>query len=261
MKWLFRWNYWLGFFGIFVMLDEVKANRPEHICIYKKWLGEDFNPNFDQDFSLIICNHLGIYEIQYLMYKYAPGFIAKSSIKSYPFIGFIAEKLDTLWIDRSDKNSRNEIFTLLKQRQSDYINKKVLSPLIVFPEGTTTNGSHILKFKIGAFDSLLPIKPIIFEPDHKSIGEGISSSVISMTYDFITFNHVFKFYELPVIYPTDYMYQNYKSIYPEKNLSNGEIYSEVAREIMCEISGNQKSDKSYNDWLNYKSIVFNTKMK
>jgi hypothetical protein len=129
------------------------------------------------------------------------------------------------------------------------------------PIPTTTNGSHILKFKIGAFDSLLPIKPIIFEPDHKSIGEGISSSVISMTYDFITFNHVFKFYELPVIYPTDYMYQNYKSIYPEKNLSNGEIYSEVAREIMCEISGNQKSDKSYNDWLNYKSIVFNTKMK
>lgn len=261
MKWLFRWNYWFGFLGILVKLEETIADKPEHINIYKKWLGDNFTPNFEDDFSLIICNHLGIYEIQYLMYKYAPGFIAKSPIRNYPFIGFIAEKLDTLWLDRSDKNSRNEIFSLLKQRQSDYINKKVLSPLIVFPEGTTTNGSCILKFKLGAFDSLLPIKPMIFEPNNDCVGEGISPSPISMIIDFLILFHTFKFQELPVIYPTDYMYENYRKLYPNSNMTNGEIYAEVAREIMTEVSGKQKSDKNFNDWLTYKSMVFDSKMK
>ena len=36
------------------------------------------------------------------------------------------------------------------------------SPFVIFPEGTTSNGTHILKFKRGAFASMRTVKPCYF---------------------------------------------------------------------------------------------------
>ena len=44
---------------------------------------------------------------------------------------------------------------------------KNIPPLIIFPEGGTTNGKYIIKFKKGAFVSLLPIWPKVIK--YKSI--------------------------------------------------------------------------------------------
>ena len=49
--------------------------------------------------------------------------------------------------------------------------------------------------------------------------------------------------DLPVIYPTEYMYENYKKYGNEK----WEIFAGVCREIMCEIGEFEKSDKSFRD--------------
>ena len=37
------------------------------------------------------------------------------------------------------------------KRQEDFINGENHSPLVIFPEGTTTMGKHILRFKKGNF--------------------------------------------------------------------------------------------------------------
>ena len=254
MKFILRWNYWMGFLSIFVYLDEVKADKKNHLEIYKKWLGPNYKPDFNSDFSVITCNHLGIYEIQYLMYKYAPGFVSKISLKKTPFIGFIAEKLDTLWIDRADKNSRNEIGIALKYRQESYLNKTVLSPLIVFPEGTTTNGEYILKFKKGAFENLHPIKSIIFK-SYFCVGEGIFPTFYQFLLNAIKPFQKYTFYELPVIYPTEYMFENYMKLKPEI-MDKVEIYADVVREIWVDISGLKKSDKSFKDYNDYLNLLF-----
>ena len=34
-------------------------------------------------------------------------------------------------------------------------------PLIIYPEGGTTNGQYLIKFKKGAFDSLCSIMPVV----------------------------------------------------------------------------------------------------
>jgi 1-acyl-sn-glycerol-3-phosphate acyltransferase len=34
---------------------------------------------------------------------------------------------------------------------------KTKVPFIIYPEGGTTNGKYLMKFKIGAFQSLLPV--------------------------------------------------------------------------------------------------------
>eukprot|EP01066_Platyproteum_vivax_P021194 Platyproteum_vivax@DN9207_c0_g1_i1.p2 len=36
-----------------------------------------------------------------------------------------------------------------------------MAPLIVFPEGTTSSGHHLLSFKKGAFQALVPLQPYV----------------------------------------------------------------------------------------------------
>lgn len=236
-------------------MDEVVANKEEHLKIYKKWLGEEFKVEFESDYSLLLCNHTGIFEIQYLMMKFAPGFIAKTTLKNTPFIGYLADKVETLWLDRKDANSRTQVAEAIKLRQEEFLKKKIFSPLIVFPEGTTTSGKHILKFRRGAFETLQPIKSIVFKSLNHDVGEGIVPTLLQFLVDLSRPYNVFQFIELPVIYPTVFMYENYKSLHPE--ISNeAEIFAEVIREIWCEIGNFEKSDRNFNDYLDYISLVF-----
>jgi 1-acyl-sn-glycerol-3-phosphate acyltransferase len=62
---------------------------------------------------------------------------------------------------------------LIKKRQSDIEDKGVFSPLMVFPEGGTTNGRRISPFKRGAFVGLRSVKPMIIQYDSPVISPSI----------------------------------------------------------------------------------------
>ena len=217
--------------------------------IYKKYLGQDYD--FSQkDYSLIICNHIGFFEVAINMIKYQCGFIAKKAIKNYYFIGQIATQIGCLFVDRENNEERKKIFEELEKRQRDYYTKKNLCPLVLFPEGTTTTGKHILKYKKGAFYSLLPIKPEIiniYHSDDYHVSIGAANVVMSSLRSLAYFNINMYFVDLPVINPTDYMFEKYKSLGKEK----WEIFAEVTRRIICEVGGFEMSDKNFRDQKKY----------
>jgi hypothetical protein len=62
------------------------------------------------------------------------------------------------------------------------------------------------------------------------------SSLRSLAY----FNINMYFVDLPVINPTDYMFEKYKNLGNEK----WEILAEVTRRIICEVRGFEMSDKN-----------------
>ena len=95
------------------------------------------------------------------MVKHQSGFFAKKEIENYCFVGPIAKGINCLFVKRESDENRAKIFQILEKRAKDYYEGKILSPLVLFPEGTTTCGRNLLKFKKGAFYSLLPIKPEI----------------------------------------------------------------------------------------------------
>lgn len=50
---------------------------------------------------------------------------------------------------------------IVVDRQKEILQgKSKRSPLIIFPEGSTSNNTHIIKFKRGAFESLFPVIPL-----------------------------------------------------------------------------------------------------
>jgi lysophosphatidylcholine acyltransferase/lyso-PAF acetyltransferase len=144
--------------------------------------------------------------------------------------------------------------------------KKILSPIVIFPEGTTTIGQHILKFKkgkfaynLGAFHGLLPVKPYILKnpTDGFSINVGSAKLVDHIIMSLCYLYHDIEVYKLPIIKPTSYMYENYNHYGQDK----WEIYAEVVRDIYCEIGGFEKSEKTFRDTLDYVSTMHGVKVK
>ena len=137
----------------------IKIKKKENVkikSIYRKYLGENYDFK-DQNYSLITSNHIGFFDVLFVLYLHQPGFIAKKMVKDYPFFGSVAKGINCLFVDRESEQARKKIMDDIYLRQKNYLEKKSLTPLAIFPEGTTTSNRHILKFKKGAFYHLLPI--------------------------------------------------------------------------------------------------------
>ncbi|MBN1784070.1 MAG: 1-acyl-sn-glycerol-3-phosphate acyltransferase, partial [Alphaproteobacteria bacterium] len=79
-----------------------------------------------------------------------PVFIGKQEIKSWPVLGFGADKIAGIfYIDRRRSQIMNE-----KERLSKFI-ETVPRNLLFFPEGTTGEGREVMPFKPAIFDMLL----------------------------------------------------------------------------------------------------------
>ena len=137
------WSF-LGITNALISIKEKKVDNCERV--YKKYLGDDYNFS-DQKYSLIISNHIGLFDVILVMYLYQPGFIAKKLISNYPFFGSVARGLNCLFVDRENENARKKIMDDIYMKQKNYMDGKSLSPLAIFPEGTTTSNRNILKFK------------------------------------------------------------------------------------------------------------------
>lgn len=138
----------------------------------------------------------------------------------------------------------------LEKRQKAYYNKEIHTPLLLFPEGTTSAGRNILKFKKGAFVAGLPIKPVIMRTDRNanfSLACGSSHIVLNFFRAMTHWHHDLYFTELPVIRPTEYMYEKYKEFGKEK----WEVFMEVVKRMYCEIGGFGPSEKGLEDSMKY----------
>ncbi len=91
--------------------------------------------------NLFVANHISWVDIHALNSISPLRFVAKSEIRNWPVFGYLASKSGTIFINRDDRKGALEIIEELKQHLQDGINA------CYFPEGTTTEGNHLLPFK------------------------------------------------------------------------------------------------------------------
>ena len=110
--------------------------------------------------TLYIANHVSWFDILCLGSILNARFIAKKEVASMGIFGFLAKLSNTFFIDNSNKNKIYEY--------NNFIREKLINgeSLILFPEGTTTDGNGIRKFKSSLFEcinsteSLINVQPI-----------------------------------------------------------------------------------------------------
>ena len=242
-------KFWSSIFLKISFISLIKKEF-EYKEIYKKYLGEDYNFNEDK-YSLIICNHLGFYDVIANMALNGAGFMAMQAVGNAPIGGDIAYHIGSIFVDRDDEKSRKKSFDELIKRQNDFFNGEILYKLVIFPEGTTTNNRYLRHFKKGAFCALLPLKPIIMKIDVDGpfhLCTGVTHLFFHVMRSFCHFrNKLFYNNDLPIIRPTEYMFEHYKNLGKEK----WEIYMNVVYNIYKEIGNFKETSIGLRDKNNF----------
>jgi 1-acyl-sn-glycerol-3-phosphate acyltransferase len=94
--------------------------------------------------TLFVCNHTSYLDIVVLGSVIPASFVAKADVAKWPLIGLMSRLLNTVFIERRASqagNQRSYLSTLLEQGRS----------LILFPEGTSSDGIRALPFKSSLF--------------------------------------------------------------------------------------------------------------
>lgn len=110
---------------------------------------------------LILANHVSYLDIVALGALFNAGFVAKSEVGTWPGFGAIARLGRTVFVERTRTRAgqgRDDILKRLREGE----------PLILFPEGTSSDGNRVLPFK----SALLAVA----EPGRRGSGAGTTDT-------------------------------------------------------------------------------------
>lgn len=100
--------------------------------------------------DFLIANHVSWLDIPALAGATGCAFISKSEVRDHPFLKFIADQNDTIYIDRADRRGIHA--------QTDLVRLGLDSdqPIALFPEGTVGDGGRLLPFKPALLAAVTP---------------------------------------------------------------------------------------------------------
>ena len=117
-------------------------------CLWLTGLKLTLKGRADPRAVMFVGNHGSYLDIPVLGAMIGGGvFVAKSEVAGWPLFGFLARLSRTIFISRNSAEARQQR-TLLAERMNRG------SRLILFPEGTSTDGSVVKRFKSSLFASL-----------------------------------------------------------------------------------------------------------
>ena len=90
--------------------------------------------------SLIVANHVSWLDIFVINALRPSAFIAKAEIRQWPFIGWLGARNDTVFLRRGSRGHAK----VVNGQIDALLNAGV--DVAIFPEGTTTDGTHLLSF-------------------------------------------------------------------------------------------------------------------
>lgn len=115
-------------------------------------------PSGDVPSAMVVANHISWLDVWVINSIQPVRFVAKSDVREWPVIGWLSRKTGVIFIERERRRDTARVSELSTQ---------VLlggECLCVFPEGTTTEGEHMLPFRSSllqaAVDARTPVWPV-----------------------------------------------------------------------------------------------------
>ena len=94
--------------------------------------------------TLYVCNHVSYLDIEVLGGLIPGSFVAKAEVATWPFFSTLAKAQRTIFIERSSgKTSRSRDEMMRRLNTGDN--------LMLFPEGTSSDGTRVLPFRTALF--------------------------------------------------------------------------------------------------------------
>ncbi|XP_019230549.1 PREDICTED: lysophospholipid acyltransferase LPEAT1 isoform X2 [Nicotiana attenuata] len=172
----------------------------------------------------IVSNHISYLDILYHMSSSFPSFVAKRSVAKLPLVGLISKCLGCVYVQRESRSPDFKgVSGVVNERIREAHQNKSAPIMLLFPEGTTTNGDFLLPFKSGAFLSGAPVQPVILRYPYQRLSPAWDSisgvrHVILLLCQFV--NYVEATW-LPVYYPS------------QQEKDDPRLYAENVRRLMA----------------------------
>ncbi len=123
--------------------------------------------------GLLVSNHLSYLDIIVLSSIQPCVFVAKRDIASWPLFGALTTAAGTIYVDRERRLASSQIVDLIRDAISSG------SLIVLFPEGTSSNGETVLPFKSALLEAVVQLRcevatvAIDYELDDGSVADEI----------------------------------------------------------------------------------------
>jgi 1-acyl-sn-glycerol-3-phosphate acyltransferase len=119
---------------------------------------------------LLVCNHISWLDISVVAACELTRFVSKAEVHEWPVAGWLADAAGTFYIRRGAGGT--------KQITRDMAGHLKKGSVTLFPEGTTTDGSGMLRFQPRLFAAAIeggaPVQPIALRYGRAANGENIA---------------------------------------------------------------------------------------
>jgi 1-acyl-sn-glycerol-3-phosphate acyltransferase len=106
--------------------------------------------------GLIVCNHLGYLDILVIFSACPAAFVSKDEVRRWPFFGLLAKMAGTIFVERARRTAVSAPLKSIAHALKSGL------PVVIFPEGTSSDGSSVLPFRSSLLEAaLLAEVPII----------------------------------------------------------------------------------------------------
>jgi len=187
---------------------------------------------------LCVAPHSTFFDALAVAVMGAPSVVAKAETKNVPFFGSLIRYTQPLLVHRTDPDSRKKTLDTMKERS---VEGKGWQQVLIFPEGTCTNRSALITFRLGAFIPGVPVQPVIIRYDNcydtvTWTWEGIPAwKAIVFSLSQFRINHSVEF--LPPYSPS------------EEEIAKPQLFANNVRAVMAARMGVPVTDCSYYDYL------------
>ncbi len=110
--------------------------------------------------TLFVCNHVSYLDIEVLGGRIPGCFVAKAEVATWPFFSTLAKAQRTIFVDRRSAKTNNSRDEMLRRLDTG-------DNLMLFPEGTSSDGTRVLPFRSALFATAQlrrDDKPIVVQP-------------------------------------------------------------------------------------------------
>ncbi|KAK9810897.1 hypothetical protein WJX73_006580 [Symbiochloris irregularis] len=205
--------------------------------------------------AVILSNHISYVDILVHLEHSFCSFVARSNTQDMPLIGPISRHLQCIMVDRDFKRKKkgaeeeavHGVSGVVKERMEMVASGKPpkdTGPLLLFPEGTTTNGRCLLNFKTGAFLAGAPVQPVVLKYGRGRVSPAWESiDPFWHVFLMLANTHSVTCWELPVYYPnTD-------------EAKDAKLYAANVRRAMMRFGDFESSDSNLQECRAYISLL------
>jgi len=99
--------------------------------------------------GVVISNHMGYLDIMVFAAQHRCVFVSKSEMADIPLLGWMTTMAGTVYVERGRGGSA------LRAKDGLHAAADAGLPIVIFPEGTTSDGTSVLPFRSGALAMVL----------------------------------------------------------------------------------------------------------